>query len=404
MPIDLGLARITKLLAHLNNPQNAFKSVHIAGTNGKGSTLAYLSSILTQANIRNGKFTSPHIINYHDCISINNQTYPKQKFDEINNQVITIDKQLGLQCTEFEILTATAFKIFDVEKIQIGLIEVGVGGKLDATNVLEPCNDKRSGGVVVTGITKIGVDHETLLGKGIKAIAEQKAGIMKLNVPCFVDGSNDDSVLQVMKDVSNEVQCPLTLVPQSTSFIEFSPLKGTYQASNLSLALAILKCLPYKINDNVIQEGISKTYWPGRLQIIKHAKLGNILIDGAHNEGAAIELGKYLRETYNNEPVVFVIGMTRGKQVDGLFKHILRENDTVIPTLFTQPENMPWINCESIDKLADVAEKYCKVEKVNDSAYIKDVFKYLEDNHKGKSIVMCGSLYLCGDVLREVGV
>ena len=397
MPIDLGLARITKLLKHLNNPQNAFQSVHIAGTNGKGSTLAYLSSILTQANIRNGKFTSPHIINYHDCISIDNQTYPKQKFDEINNQVISMDKQLGLQCTEFEILTATAFKIFADERIQIGLIEVGVGGKLDATNVLEPIG-KNSGGVIVTGITKIGVDHEALLGRGIKIISEQKAGIMKLNVPCFVDGSNEESVLQVMKSVSNEVQCPLTVVNSSSSLIAFSPLKGAYQANNLSLALEILKSLPYRISDEVIKEGITKTYWLGRLQVIEHTKLGNILIDGAHNEGAAIELGKYLRETYRNESIVFVIGMTKGKQIASLFKHILKDNDVVIPTLFSQPENMPWINCESISKLAEVAKDYCKVETVDDNVYIQDVFKFLENHHKGKPIVICGSLYLCGDV------
>ncbi|RCK65293.1 Dihydrofolate synthetase [Candida viswanathii] len=403
MPIELGLTRITQFLGYMQNPHLKTLLIHIAGTNGKGSTLAYLSSILTVARVRNGKFTSPHIIHYHDCISINNQTYPKDKFDKVYNDVVDLDKKMGSLLTEFELLVATAFKIFEVEKVQISLIETGVGGRLDATNVLLGYDNTKSG-VIATAISKISLDHELLLGKGIRNIAKEKAGIMKPGVPCFVDASNEDAVLEVMQESSRDVGCPLTLVqPElSSSFINFSPLKGAYQASNLSLALAILKSLPYKISDEEIKEGISKTHWPGRLQVIEHPKLGKILIDGAHNEGAAIELGKYLRETYKDEPIVFVIGMTRGKEVDCLLKHILKNDDVVVPTLFTQPENMPWINPEETVKLADAAGKYSLVEKAGDDVYIRDVFSYLEGKHLGKPIVVCGSLYLCGDVLREV--
>ncbi|EMG47284.1 fol3 Probable dihydrofolate synthetase [Candida maltosa Xu316] len=403
MPIDLGLARITKLLGHLNNPQHAYKSIHIAGTNGKGSTLAYISSILTQANIKNGKFTSPHIINYHDCITINNQTYPKSKFDQINESVIQVNNDLDLQCTEFEILTATAFKIFAVEKIEMALIEVGVGGRLDATNVLVPYDGKF--GVIATGITKIGLDHEKLLGGSLSAIAQEKAGIIKYKIPCFVDCSNDEVVLDTIRAKAEESLAPLYIVEPNRDFIKFSPLQGSYQVNNLSLALQIIKCLPYKITDEVIEQGVSKTHWPGRLQLIQHKNLGEILIDGAHNESAAIELGNYLKEKYGSESIVFIIGMTKGKAVDNVLKHILKENDVVIPTLFSQPDNMPWIKPESIKRLGNAAKKYSNIRMLNDdNVHIGQVFKYLEKEETllNRPIVICGSLYLCGDVLREV--
>lgn len=424
MPINLGLQRITKLLGHLNNPQNAYKSIHIAGTNGKGSTLAYISSVLTEAKIKNGKFTSPHIIDYHDCITINNQTYPKSKFDRINEQVMRINNDLKLECTEFEILTATAFKIFALEEIEMALVEVGVGGRLDATNVLVPYGETTNGGgVVATAITKIGLDHEKLLGGTLLTIAKEKSGIMKHEIPCFVDSLNESIILQAIHEKSQEISCPLSIVePIKNQFIQYSPLKGSYQANNLSLAVEILKCLPYKISEEILINGIRKTNWPGRLQTIPHKSLGPILLDGAHNESAAIELGKYLNTKYpkqesesdtdakneleesNHKPIVFVIGMTKGKAVANLLKHVVSEEDIVIPTLFTQPENMPWIKPELISTLTSIAEDYCHdVRNIGDDVHIHQVFQYLEDKTlENKPIVVCGSLYLCGDVLREI--
>lgn len=428
MPINLGLQRIAKLLGHLNNPQNAYKSIHIAGTNGKGSTLAYISSVLTEAKIKNGKFTSPHIINYHDCISINNQTYPKSKFDRINQQVIKINNDLNLECTEFEILTATAFKIFALEEIEMALVEVGVGGRLDATNVLIPYGETigtSKGGVVATAITKIGLDHEKLLGGTLLAIAKEKSGIIKYGIPCFVDSLNDSIVLQAIREKSREISCPLSVVEpiqanDDNQFIKYSPLKGSYQANNLSLVVEILKSLPYRISEEILINGISKTNWPGRLQTIQHKSLGSILLDGAHNESAAIELGKYLNTKYrkqepeanmlegNHTPIILVIGMTKGKAIGNLLKHVVSENDIVIPTLFTQPENMPWINSELISTLTSIAKDYCRdVRNIGDDAHIHQVFQYLKNNKndkllENKPIVVCGSLYLCGDVLREI--
>ncbi|KAI5960792.1 FOL3 [Candida pseudojiufengensis] len=415
MPIDLGLSRIAKLLSHLNNPHLKYKSIHLAGTNGKGSTLAYISSILTQTHkIKNGKFTSPHLIELNDCITINNKIYPRTKFDDVNKDVLQIDEELKLRCTEFEILAATAFKIFEIEKVELALIEVGVGGRLDATNVLEPYNSKENGGVVATGITKIGMDHEKLLGDSIQLIAKEKAGIVKPNIPCFIDSSNDTKVIDVIKEACESNSSNAIIVKpseESEEFIKLSPLKGQYQVHNLSLALALVEYVNRtyynnQITKEIINEGIQRTNWPGRLQYITIPQTSRkILLDGAHNESAAIELGKFLKQTYPNEPKIFIIGVTKGKNLNSILKHLVSPNDIIIPSSFNQPEQMPWITSESISKI----EKSCHdlgstSEIVSENAYIEDVFNHLKNNEKLKDqpIIICGSLYLCGDVLRYV--
>ncbi|CAK9442020.1 uncharacterized protein LODBEIA_P58150 [Lodderomyces beijingensis] len=412
MPIDLGLARITKLLSHFNNPHLKYKSIHIAGTNGKGSTLAYLSSILTQNAVRNGKFTSPHMIEINDCIAIDNKTYPRSKFGLVMDKVVEADQQLKLKCTEFEILTVAAFRIFELEKVEMALIEVGVGGRLDATNVLAPYDANSQTGVVATGITKIAMDHESLLGDTIQKIAGEKAGIMKPGVPCFVDASNEEhSVLEVLRDRAKHVECPLTIVspdPHDLDMVKFSPLKGNHQIQNLALALRILGSLhslhSYPPDEKTIVEGIKNTHWPGRLQSLEMARLEQVILDGAHNESAAIELGNYLKTQFPHQKITFVIGVTRGKDVDGILKHIVRAGDTVIPSLFSQPDRMPWIQCEQVDRIAETAAKYCRVETVSPDAYITDIRKHLQRQTTTKPgvVVICGSLYLAGDALRMV--
>ncbi|KAI5950165.1 FOL3 [Candida jiufengensis] len=413
MPIDLGLSRITKLLSHLNNPHLKYKSIHIAGTNGKGSTLAYISSILTQSHkIKNGKFTSPHLIEINDCITINNKIYSKSKFDIVNIDILSLNQKLKLNCTEFELLTVTAFKIFEIEKVELALIEVGVGGRLDATNVLERITDPNEG-VIATGITKIGMDHEKLLGDSIEAIASEKAGIIKSSIPCFVDSSNDSKVLQVIKEKCKSESSESIIVKpneETNELIKYSPLKGQYQINNLSLAISITNYINTKyynnqITKNQIIEGIKKTDWPGRLQYINVPNIHQkILLDGAHNESASIELSRYL-DSNIPQPKIFIIGITKGKNLKSILKHIVKSNDIIIPTLFNQPDQMPWIFPESIPKIKKAAQEMeVQVEVVSDQAYIRDVFEYLkqqkEQNLQNLPIVICGSLYLCGDVLR----
>lgn len=445
MPIDLGLTRVLKLLQHLGNPhKSSFKSIHVAGTNGKGSTIAYLSSILTTCKIRVGRFTSPHLINYNDSVSINNEPYPIAKFDSFANLVNEKNSKFGLGCTEFELMTATAFKIFEQENVDLAIIEVGLGGRLDATNVLEAYDfqhaEGKKGGVIVSAITKIGLDHERFLGNDLTSIAGEKAGIIKRGIPCVVDETNESSVLSKIKNIAIEREALLYLVNGfrdtdnngeteneqigSASFarecLELSPLKGVFQLQNLAVALYVIQILTkeyaqflhtlnVKIDKESIKEGIRSTSWPGRLQkLTLKNRPWSVLIDGAHNESAAVELSKYVNETLrNNKGVIFVVAMTEGKSIESLLKHIVvKETDTLIATSFTIPEKMPWVKCYDPEILADHAKQYvndvhvCTCENDN----ITHVFDFLDSfKEKGdkRNIVMCGSLYLCSDILKD---
>lgn len=418
MPIDLGLSRISSLLASLGNPQrSSFKSVHIAGTNGKGSALAYLSSVLTEARVRNGRFTSPHIISYNDCVCINNQEYPLHKFENVKAQVEDLNETYRLECTEFEILTATAFKIFELEKVELALIEVGLGGLLDATNVLKPLkNGCNQAGVAVTGITKIGMDHELMLGNSLSAIAKAKAGIIKRNTPVVIDDTNEPVVQEVIRETAIALKSPFQFVGEKTyplakELLQHSSLQGEYQVQNLSVALKILEILRdahgfQNLDKRTIVKGLQKTLWPGRLQTVREPKAKiDFLLDGAHNEIAALELGKFLRAR-GKRGRIFVIAISYGKLIENLLRHLVqRESDCVIPFEFTPPAEMPWVRCYSADAISKAAKSYVDNVLELPSPNIESLFGTLREMKimgDSREIVMCGSLYFCSDVLRHV--
>lgn len=329
MGIDLGLRRVATLLGHLGNPHKSWYSVHVAGTNGKGSVCAYITSVLLAANIRSGRFTSPHFVHRRDSISIDGHTVSEADFNSADARVRAADKQHAVNATEFELLTATAFEIFSNKRVQVAVVEVGLGGRLDATNVLESAtvelpslSSSESGlkhatplpidrfesdsknkkcGVLATVITKIGLDHQSFLGDTLAKIAYQKAGIIKKGVPCIVDGSNEEETLNTISQVSAEenigeedkehmsllakqpmlIKAFATVKDNETAFIEtkswgsidtnITPLLGEYQRANLACSIKALEVLqnwfPEQLGDlNTIEAGIRKTQWPGRLQ------------------------------------------------------------------------------------------------------------------------------------------
>lgn len=427
MPIDLGLSRVTRLLQRLGNPHiSTYNSIHIAGTNGKGSTIAYLSSIFTQCNIRNGRFTSPHIVHYNDCICINNEVYPLSKFEKVNELVVLENDHMQLGCTEFELLTVTAFKIFELEKVELAIIEVGLGGKLDATNVLELNKLTESGaGVIATAITKIGIDHENLLGSTIREIATQKAGIIKQFIPCVADKTNQKEALEVISETATSCHSELIFVDgydtgKVSNLLKVSPLKGIYQSQNLAIALKLIDLLnsqehkefqnldgTSKITDELIKKGIENVKWQGRLQTIIIPNTGlTLLLDGAHNESAAIELGKYLSTFQDRDQgLIFIIAVTKGKDIGKLLKHITnKDTDKIIITSFTVPENMPWISSLDVTELKAISSNYVNdVEVPFTDTNISNILNYvlvIKQNGDKRKVVVCGSLYLCSDVLR----
>ncbi|ODV97524.1 hypothetical protein PACTADRAFT_47431 [Pachysolen tannophilus NRRL Y-2460] len=417
MPIDLGLQRVTRLLSLLGNPHFRWKSIHIAGTNGKGSICAYLSSILTQSKIKNGKFTSPHLIRRSDCITINDEYVSNALFEEVESKINKLNAMNELKCTEFEILTCCAFEIFKILQIEVAVIEVGLGGRLDATNVLPPypIRDDYNGGVIATGIAKIGLDHENILGSTLREIATEKAGIIKENIPCIVDGTNDNDSLQVFKEISDLKHSKLYVMNENDNDLPFnakslhSPLRGSYQLSNLLVSLKIIELISkiFNITQESVKKGVLEVKWPGRLQELKlqYCKTKpsvRVLLDGAHNKSATIELSKYLASNVRNQNesdkgLIFIMAITKGKKIDALLAPLIKPQDTVILTTFGKVDGMPWISCCDPESLKNEYLKYTKNVEIQKNQV--DAIKFAIEKPQ-KNIVICGSLYLVGDYLR----
>jgi len=426
MPIELGLSRIAVLLAKLGNPHLKSNFIHISGTNGKGSVCAYLTSLLlsTTKDFKVGKFTSPHLLDRNDSVTLNNIPISYNVFTKVEQEVLNLNEKYNIGATEFEILTATAFQIFHLEKVDLAVLEVGLGGRLDSTNIVEGAvinenNDIVKKGVLVTGITKIGIDHENILGSTLKEIAGEKAGIIKQKVPNVVDGTNDASALDVIskkaeemgshnfivKSTSNEITTSFGIVDRNQS-----PLKGNYQLQNLSISLKILDLLfpflkqsyPEKVQFSLqsITKGVQNVEWPGRLQSLnlKYSPAKpelEVLLDGAHNGQAAQELAAYLSHKYQYSPIIFIIAITKGKELTPLLSSLIRPQDKIIVTKFGAVDSMPWIKANEPNELKDEILKY-----TNNLVVEPEIPRAFEHVQECENLVVCGSLYLVSEVLR----
>ncbi|KAK0719745.1 Mur ligase [Lasiosphaeris hirsuta] len=354
--IDLGLTRIGRLLQH--TPQT-WKAIHVAGTNGKGSICAYLSAILDASGVDSARFTSPHLINRWDCIVVNEKSVSESMFRGVENEIEQRDAEERLGATEFELLTATAFEIFEKLKVEVGVIEVGLGGKLDATNVLKH--------KTVTVIAKIGLDHQSFLGDTIEEIALQKAGIMRPGVPCVVDGSNHPSVLKVIEDHAKEVGAELHYPPIPSASDAFSEAGlEPHQIQNLACAhLALRLARP----DDQRSLGdllplIRQLEWPGRLQKFDMHKITGrqqeVLLDGAHNTQSAEVLAAYVQKHFRSrgQPITWVLAATQGKDMDGIFGLLLQPGDQVAAVRFGPVDGMPWVKATEPAELLRVAGRH----------------------------------------------
>lgn len=421
MSINLGLSRIVKLLNYLGNPHEKLRVLHVAGTNGKGSVCSYLTSLLQQDQYtisHIGKFTTPHLIHVTDSITINNKPIPWDAYTSIRETLDVLNSDHGLRCTEFELLTCTALKYFHDVNCDWCVIEVGLGGRLDATNII-PGSSKHG-----CGITKIGFDHEAFLGNTLGKIAKEKAGIVTKGVDFAVlDGSNEQSIIDAVREQCKAVGCELKITdpnPTDTVIITDSwgriapkklPLNGAYQIFNLRVALSILDHLQKNkeihLTNDKIGEGLKNVKWPGRLQELDYcydsAKKSTIpmLLDGAHNGSAAIELAKFLRTKYGDGPLTFVIAVTNGKNLDPLLGPLLRPQDRVIVTEFGLVDDMPWIHAMDSEELSEYINlRYTK--NVENQPLLRNIIPSLasEKSESPNPIVVCGSLYLCGQLLR----
>ena len=308
----LGLERITAVLEALGNPERSYRVVHVAGTNGKGSTCAMIDAGLRAANIRTGLFTSPHLIEPTERIQIDGIPVSRADFERAFNVVHETAESLDLDChpTYFETVTAMAFWLFREKGVETAVIEVGLGGRLDSTNVVHP---------VLTVITPIDFDHEAYLGHTIEAIAGEKAGILKPGIPA-VFGRQRPEAAKVLEARAAELHVPVThfedfeirdliIDARGSRFSGIvCPLAGEHQVDNAVTAALALRAL------GVSTGGIADARWPGRIEHVSPNP--DIILDGAHNPAGARALAKYLERFYGSRRIWMIYAAMRDKAID----------------------------------------------------------------------------------------
>nr|WP_248277829.1 folylpolyglutamate synthase/dihydrofolate synthase family protein [Brasilonema sp. UFV-L1] len=395
------MERIIKLLANLGNPHHQVSVIHVAGTNGKGSVCAYLSSILTQAGYHTGRYTSPHLVDWTERICLNEQPISSEEFCQLLLQVKAAIWEGEESPTQFEVITAAAWLYFAQAKVDVAVVEVGLGGRLDATNV---CSKP-----LVTIITSISREHWQVLGSTVGEIATEKAGILKVGCPVVV-GSLPKEAEQVVQARALELQCPL-ITPQpsrqiSPGWAEYEtiyhskqlkyplPLQGQIQLTNSALALAAMEILQtqgWQISEEVILEGMANTKWLGRMQWTTW-KNHKLLVDGAHNPAAAQVLRDYVN-TLNVKSVSWVMGMLSTKEHGEIFKALLRPNDR----LYLVP--VPDHSSANPGELAKLASYICP--ELSFCHTYQELLSALEVAFASTDnlVILCGSLYLVGHFL-----
>jgi folylpolyglutamate synthase/dihydrofolate synthase len=432
--MDLGLDRIKSLLKALGNPERSFRVVHVAGTNGKGSVCAYIASILGAAGFTVGRYNSPHFITPSDATQICGKCLDAEDYEKLICRVSTVDKKNNFNASSFEITTAAALLWFYESHVDIAVIEVGLGGTLDATNVFDH--------PAVSVITPIGMDHAGILGTTIEEIAGAKAGIMKSQCPVVISSQTESQAMNVLNARAHQLSCPVILSPTAAwtsnssepawATVKVSgpdnamgetyqfkiPLYGDHQLVNAATAVStihMLKCTSKEFGEKIslqhIQEGMAKTRWRGRLDLLTkydHPWLKSVynieemFVDGAHNQPAALVLRQFVDQQLKArslERVHWIVASTQGKDLIKLLSILLRPQDSISATTFTQPENMPWIYPmpqSDIITVANSITKDCTIENSLDTALHTagklDPSKQL--------IVLCGSLYLVADLYR----
>lgn len=397
--VHLGLERIQQLLANLGNPHHQVPIIHVAGTNGKGSVCAYLSSILTEAGYQVGRYTSPHLVNWTERICLNEQPVLAEQLKQLLLQVQNAISKDAESPTQFEVITAAAWLYFAQSKVDIAVVEVGLGGRLDATNVCDR--------PLVTIITSISREHWQQLGPTLADIAKEKAGILKPGCPTVV-GELPPSALSVVESRIIELGCP-SVSPQPAlelptagtrkalyNGIEYPlPLLGEIQLNNSAIALAALQILQqqgWEISPQAIANGMAKTKWLGRMQW-QTWRNHQLLIDGAHNPAAALALRSFV-DTLDHNNVTWVIGMLATKDHADIFKALLRQNDQ----LYLVP--VPDHSSANPTDLATLAQNICPLAACHTHP---DLITALEVAVSSKNlIVLCGSLYLVGHFLGNL--
>ncbi len=402
--IKLGLDSIKTLLEMMGNPQDKLKCVHVAGTNGKGSTVTFISSILIEAGYKVGIYTSPSIERFNERIKVNSSEIEGEELARITAFVkehvdVMISKH-GIYPTEFEIVMAIAFQYFYEMKCDVVVLEVGLGGRFDATNVIkEP---------LVSVITTISYDHMDRLGDTLEKIAFEKAGIIKEGADVVVFPQNKE-VIKVISDVCESRKATMHLVDFGTVKIrDFSidgqefiyrewkslyiSLLGEHQVKNAVIALNTIELLGekgYKISEESIKKGLLNARWPGRLEVLNKQPI--FLIDGAHNGEGALALSNVLKSYFPGKKILFIVGALKDKDVRSIIEPTLPLASGYITVTPESPRAL------SSKDMADFVAQYCKNVLENDT--IEGAIKVALGLVPSDGIICAyGSLYYIGKI------
>lgn len=369
--ILLGLERMEQILALLGNPQDKSDCIHVAGTNGKGSVCAILSSVLTCAGKKVGMFTSPHIFKYTERIQICGVPISDDDFSRYVFEISELADKNGINLTEFEILTAVMFKYFADNNVEVVVLETGLGGRFDATNVI-----KKN---LCSIITHVDFDHTDRLGDTLDKIAFEKAGIIKPNCPCIVCEGRE-----VYYDICDKVGAMLTIVAPFEN-AENLALKGVHQQENLSLALTAIRMIFPEITADIIDEGLRRVKHLCRFQYIKEK---NLIIDGAHNPNGISALRQSLDNYFPNQERRFIFGCLKNKDYSKMVNSLVKNGDSVYFYHFNHPNSCEYSELSAV----------CPIESKELSSDVNIDF------NDGKLNVICGSFYMIAELTKNFNI
>ncbi|NIK11234.1 bifunctional folylpolyglutamate synthase/dihydrofolate synthase [Alkalibacillus almallahensis] len=409
--IKPGLTRINMILNELGNPQHQIKTIHVAGTNGKGSTTSFLSHILREDGYDVGTFTSPYIETFNERISLNHQPISDSDLVDLVERIKPLCEQIATtevgHPTEFEIITAMAYLYFKEQAVDYAVIEVGLGGRLDSTNVINP---------ILSIITSIGYDHIDILGNNLADIAYEKAGIIKSNTPIITGVSqheaiqvidqkaqtNHADVLKLGHDFHAEAKITEHLVDVfdfANNSISLKDLKiqllGSHQINNASVAIeAYLQLLEVEnrlLDPDIIRSGLKKTQWPGRFEVVRHNP--DVILDGAHNVEAIQSLIDTINQKYDKNNVYILCSFLKTKPVDQIMSLFSEHFPQIYITTFDFKNNYEYY---------ELNEKY-----ENGNIIIKEDWKTAYDQlinqmKPSDALVITGSLYFVSEVKRTM--
>jgi dihydrofolate synthase/folylpolyglutamate synthase len=396
--IKLGLSTIQQILSGLGNPQNRYACIHVAGTNGKGSVASFLASILKECGYKVGLYTSPHLVRFNERICVNDLEISDENVVSAWQAVTDVDAG-DREPTFFEYTTAMALHEFGRQAVDWAVVETGMGGRLDATNVLEP---------VVSIITNVSLEHQAYLGKTIAEIAGEKGGIIKRNTP-VVTAVSQPTAISVLENLASALSAPLFRLKKNFrvrrnadhSFSYFgldhvwrgitTSLTGSHQVENAALVLAACELLRRgntTISLKHIQTGLDNTRWPGRLEVVSEQPM--IVLDGAHNLNASKELAKYLRTELKDRCITLIIGLLEDKPYAAILGQLLPVCSRVI---LTSPK---------IDRALPVDILYPIAASITaDVQMIPDVSRAItvavQNARPDEVICVAGSLYVVGE-------